>query len=124
MTPSPQFSLAGRALADLGAQLQAERAKVTAIREAVRLLHGALMVAHDRQIHAEARAADPNYRSLSEVGLAPCDCQLCSWRAPVFDAYLGRRSAPEVPQHAPASGEDGQSPKIADSNGTSPPSGL
>lgn len=34
------------------------------------------------------------------------------------------RSAPEVPQHAPARGEDGQSPKIADSNGTSPPKGL
>lgn len=37
---------------------------------------------------------------------------------------FGRKSAPEVPQHAPARGEDGQSPKVADSKGTSPPDGL
>lgn len=55
---------------------------IHALRDLVRQLRFALMVAHDADIWRKARAADPAVQRID-----PCSCHLCAMTAPMFDVY-------------------------------------
>lgn len=154
MTATSSFSLQGRAMAAMGEQLRAEREKVITLTRQLHEALANHAAAHQNWMTVECLAAkwsDKHEAAAQAIidaewagdpGTDPNSfvCPFCgighseqAWvrgerhhaaGCIVPTLTSGGGSAPEVQAHAPAFREDGQSPKVADSTGTGPPSGL